>query len=56
MAIAGPDFGQLPALTVGIGIIASIIFALWSPIPLDTRLRVLFFGSIAFIVIIRMLP
>jgi hypothetical protein len=27
-AIAGPDFGQLPALTVPISIIAAIVFAL----------------------------
>lgn len=53
LVIAGPDFGQLPAATVGLGILASIVFAVWPSIKVDTRLRVLFFGSLGFIVIVR---
>lgn len=56
LIIAGPDFGQLPALTVGLGILGSIVFAVWPSIKVDTRLRILFFGSIILIMLIRAIP
>ena len=40
-AIAGPDFGQLPSLTVPISIIAAIVFALLPSIAALTRLAIL---------------
>ena len=47
--IAGKNFGQLPAGTVPIGIIAAVVFALWSSIKLTTRFMVMLVGSAAFI-------
>jgi hypothetical protein len=47
----GWDFGQLPAMTVPIGIVASLIFAILPTITIRTRLAVLFFGSVAFFVV-----
>ena len=40
-AVAGPDFGQLPALTVPISILAAIVFALSPSITASTRLAIL---------------
>jgi len=54
--IAGPDFGQLPAATIGFSIIGSIVFALWPSIRPDTRLTVLFVGSIVLIALARITP
>jgi hypothetical protein len=47
--IAGKNFGQLPAGTVPLGIIAAVVFALWSSIKLTTRFTVMLVGSAAFI-------
>ena len=40
-AIAGSDFGQLPALTVPMSIIATVVFALLPSISAPTRLAIL---------------
>ncbi|HEY7243956.1 MAG TPA: hypothetical protein VH678_08755 [Xanthobacteraceae bacterium] len=40
-AVAGPDFGQLPALTVPVSVIAAIVFALSPSIAARTRLAML---------------
>ena len=48
--IAGKDFGQLPALTVPIGLLAALVFALWPSVKPRTRLTVLFVGAVVFIV------
>jgi hypothetical protein len=48
--IAGKDFGQLPALTVPVGLIAALVFALWPSVPPRTRLTVLVAGALMFIV------
>jgi hypothetical protein len=40
-AVAGPNFGQLPALTVPISIIIAIAFALSPSIAAPTRLAIL---------------
>jgi hypothetical protein len=47
--IAGKNFGQLPAGTVPLGIIAAVVLALWSSIKLTTRFMVMLVGSTAFI-------
>jgi len=47
--IAGKNFGQLPAGTVPLGIIAAVVFSLWSSIKLATRFMVMLVGSAAFI-------
>ena len=40
-AVAGPNFGQLPALTVPISILVAIVFALSPSIAAQTRLAIL---------------
>jgi hypothetical protein len=47
--IAGKNFGQLPAATISLGIIAAIVFALWSSVKLTTRFTVMLAGTVAFI-------
>ncbi len=47
--LAGKNFGQLPAATVPLGIIAALAFALWPSLKPSTRLKVTFGGSAAFI-------
>jgi len=54
-AIAGKDFGQLPAATVPIGIVGALIFSLSPKFKPSTRLKVMFGGSVAFIVVARIL-
>jgi hypothetical protein len=49
--IAGPDFGQLPALTVPVCILASIVFAILPVLPAATRLIILAIGTGLFILI-----
>lgn len=49
--LAGGNFGQLPAATVPIGIIAAVAFAFWSRITPITRLKVTFGGTVAFALI-----
>jgi hypothetical protein len=50
-AIAGKDFGQLPAMTVPLGIVAAVVFALWPSIRPGTRLTILGAGAILFILL-----
>jgi hypothetical protein len=47
-AIAGPDFGQLPAGTIPIALIASIVFALLPSISAKTRFTVMAVGTAVF--------
>ena len=47
-AIAGPNFGQLPAVTVPAGIVAALIFALLPVVSAATRLGVMVGGTAAF--------
>jgi hypothetical protein len=52
--VAGPDFGQLPALTVPISILAAIAFALSPSITASARLAILaatagFFALVGFL-------
>ena len=49
--VAGPNFGQLPILTVPIGLIVSIAFALLPILTAGTRLAILVVGAAAFIVL-----
>jgi len=49
--MAGSDFGQLPALTVPVCILASIIFALLPVLPAVTRLIILAIGAGLFVLI-----
>jgi len=48
--IAGKNFGQLPAATVPLSIVAALVFAFWPTLKPGTRLTVMLAGSIAFIV------
>ena len=47
--VAGKSMGQLPLATVPLGVIAAIVFAALPSIKPSTRLRVTFFGTLAFI-------
>ena len=47
--VAGKNFGQLPAATVPLGIVAALAFAFWPSFEPSTRLKVMFAGSVAFI-------
>ena len=47
--IAGTDFGQLPILTVPLGIIAAVVFALLPVLAAGTRLAILAGGTGVFI-------
>jgi hypothetical protein len=49
-AIAGPDFGQLPVVTVPICIAAALVFALVPVLSAGTRLRIMLGGTAAFVV------
>ena len=49
--LAGPDFGQLPALTVPVGIIAAIIFALLPLLTARKRLLIMVAGTGLFILL-----
>jgi hypothetical protein len=49
--LGGKNFGQLPAATVPLGIVASIVFALWPSLTPSTRLKVMVAGSTAFILL-----
>lgn len=50
-AIAGKNFGQLPAATVPAGIVAALVFALWPSFKPRTRLMIMLGGSVAFVII-----
>ena len=47
--IAGRNFGQLPLVTVPLGILAAVVFALWPSFRPITRLKVTFGGTIALV-------
>ena len=49
LLIGGRNFGQLPALTAPLGIIAAIVFALWPSFKASTRFKVMLAGSVAFV-------
>jgi len=49
--LAGPDFGQLPALTVPLGIIAAIVFALSPLLGARKRLLIMVAGTGLFILL-----
>jgi hypothetical protein len=49
--LAGRDFGQLPALTVPLGIIAAIIFALLPLLSARRRLLIMVAGTGLFILL-----
>ena len=49
-AVAGKDFGQLPAATVPLGILAALVFALWPSVKPRTRLTILVAGALVFFV------
>jgi len=51
LVIAGKDFGQLPIMTVPLGILAALVFALWPSVKPGKRLAILVAGAIVFIVI-----
>ena len=46
--VAGKNFGQLPAVTVPLGILAALAFAVWPSFRPSTRLKVTFVGSVTF--------
>jgi len=48
---AGPDFGQLPVLTVPVSILASIVFALLPVLSAAKRLMIMVIGTGLFILI-----
>ena len=49
--LAGKDFGQLPAATVPLSIIVSIVFALLPSRTPNTRLKILLAGTVLFILL-----
>ena len=49
--VAGRDFGQLPALTVPVGIIAGIAFALSPLLSAGKRFMIMVGGTVLFIVL-----
>jgi len=49
--IAGPNFGQLPAGTVPLSIVASIAFALWPSLSPTIRFVAMAAGTVAFILL-----
>jgi hypothetical protein len=44
-SLGGKNFGQLPAATVPIGIVAALAFALWPALRPSTRLKTMLAGS-----------
>ena len=53
--IAGRDFGQLPALTVLVGLAASIAFAVSSILTPAIRLVIMLAGTVVFLILGRWL-
>ena len=49
--LAGREFGQLPALTVPLGIVAAIVFAVSPSLKASTRVKVMVAGTVVFIVL-----
>ena len=54
--IAGKDFGQLPALTVPLGLVGAIAFALWPSVTPRRRFTVLAAGALLLIVLAKLVP
>lgn len=52
--LAGSSFGQLPAATVPLGIVASLVFALWPSLSPRTRLTVMAAGTVLFLLFARL--
>ena len=50
-ALAGREFGQLPVLTVPLGILAAVVFALWPTVKATTRLKTLLGGTLIFVLL-----
>ena len=53
--VAGKEFGQLPAATVPLGILAALVFALWPSIAPGTRLKVLSIGTFIVVLLGRLI-
>ncbi len=49
--VAGPDFGQLLALTVSIAIVVAVVFALLPIVRPGTRLAIMAGGTALFVVL-----
>jgi hypothetical protein len=55
-AIAGPEFGQLPALTVPVALVGSVVFAL-SPVATPrVRLAIMAGGTLVFALLAALIP
>ena len=55
-AIAGPQFGQLPAGTVPLCIVGAIVFALAGPMTAPQRLAVMAAATVASLAVMMLLP
>lgn len=51
--VARSSFGQLPAVTVPLGILAALVFACWPTLPPRIRFGVMVAGVIAFVALGR---
>ena len=49
--VAGRDFGQLPIMTVPVGMLGAIVFALWPSVKPSTRLLVVLGGTAVFVLV-----
>jgi hypothetical protein len=47
--VAGKDFGQLPIMTVPLGLIAAIAFAVLPIVEATTRLKIMVAGTLLFV-------
>lgn len=54
--IAGSEVGQLPALTVPLGIATALLFAVLPIGKATTRLTILAGGAVGFILLARLIP
>jgi hypothetical protein len=52
----GPNFGQLPALTVPVAIVGSIVFALTPAISPSARLAIMTAGTALFLILAAVFP
>lgn len=48
-AVAGNDFGQLPVLTVPVGLLGALLLAVVPFAKASTRLKILLAGDVAFL-------
>lgn len=51
--VAGKNFGQLPAVTVPLGIVAAMVFAVLPVFTASMRLKVLVAGTVLFLLVGR---